>query len=155
VRLYITVGRKRINQIKSFNLSLYPTARAWRPSLPVSSALCGKPNKQMKKVISLICLIVGLSILSLKGAALLDLNNAVAQKSLSRIDFLLKIGFDPNKKDSNGYTPLHFAAINGDEKVTHTLIEAGANILMPVMIRGHYQLNQQLHLGIKKSWNFW
>ena len=82
----------------------------------------------MKKDTTFICLIVGFSILTLLGVAFLNLNNAVAQKNLLMVDFLLKIGFDPNRKDSNGYTPLHFAAINGDEKVAHALIEAGANI---------------------------
>ena len=109
-------------------MPLESTRKRWRVLCVSAKPLCGKPNKQMKKVITLICLIVGLSILSFKGASLLNLNYAVSKKSLSSVDFLLKIGFDPNKKNSAGYTPLHLAAINGDEKIAQILIEAGANI---------------------------
>ncbi len=91
---------------------------------------CVKSKRQMKKekIISAIFLLIGLAIISIQGVAYLDLNNAVAQESLSRVELLLKIGFDPNTKDSNGFTPLHFAAIGGSERITNALIQAGADV---------------------------
>lgn len=44
------------------------------------------------------------------------------------VQLLLQHGFDPNKADNCGQTPLHHAAINGHREVATTLLEAGADL---------------------------
>jgi ankyrin repeat protein len=64
-------------------------------------------------------------------------NSGVEQKLL--INFILKIGAYINAKDSNDFTPLHYAAINGYAEVVRFLVTAGADI----EIRTALQLSAQ------------
>lgn len=44
------------------------------------------------------------------------------------VQLLLQHGFDPNRADDWGQTPLHHAAINDDREVATTLLDAGADL---------------------------
>jgi len=53
----------------------------------------------------------------------------VAQEDrIEAVKTLLAKGLDVNAQDSNGWSPLHFAAQEGDAEVTLVLINAGAKI---------------------------
>ena len=44
------------------------------------------------------------------------------------VKFLVAIGADPNAKDINGYTPLHFAVMYEQIKTMWMLIQDGSNV---------------------------
>lgn len=46
------------------------------------------------------------------------------------VALLLSYGADVNLEDEEGYTPLHYASMNGHDDAVQTLIEAGANLEM-------------------------
>jgi ankyrin repeat protein len=46
---------------------------------------------------------------------------------LDVVKLLLERGADPNVKDDDGKTPLHYAAWKGHHKVVELLLEHGAN----------------------------
>ncbi|WP_088011794.1 ankyrin repeat domain-containing protein [Gottfriedia acidiceleris] len=57
------------------------------------------------------------------------LHAAIAgEKSIEVIDFLLTNGADPNISDSEGHTPLHIAAFEGNTSIAERLLKNGAEI---------------------------
>ncbi|XP_065565753.1 uncharacterized protein LOC136030611 [Artemia franciscana] len=57
-----------------------------------------------------------------------DINIAASKGDRPTVQRLLKDGVDPNDKDSDGRTTLHFAVDYGDLDIVNTLIKNGANI---------------------------
>lgn len=57
-----------------------------------------------------------------------NLLDASAIGDLLRVNELLSQGIDPNPKDKNGKTPLHYAAANGRTEIIKALVGAGAKI---------------------------
>lgn len=51
---------------------------------------------------------------------------SAARRGADYVRLLLEAGFDPNKEDGNGQTPLHIAAESGDSEVFKLLIAHGA-----------------------------
>jgi len=51
-----------------------------------------------------------------------------ANSHRSLISELIASGFDPNQKDNQGWTPLHFAAQEWSEEAAKTLLENGAEV---------------------------
>ncbi len=56
------------------------------------------------------------------------LHLAVAATNNEMVKLLLDEGADVNAKDTGEITPLHDAAVNGDELIAETLLKAGANV---------------------------
>jgi ankyrin repeat protein len=50
------------------------------------------------------------------------------EKHSQEIARLISEGCDPNQKDKNGWTSLHFAAQEGSLEAVHALLERGADI---------------------------
>ena len=63
-----------------------------------------------------------------KNAGVSDLIAAVKAKDGALISSLLHSGADPNGKDLNGMTPLHYASSAGDLTAAVLLVAAGANV---------------------------
>lgn len=59
-----------------------------------------------------------------KHDLLVGLRSAVESSNATQVDNFLSKGADPNGRDQHGRTALHMV---GDEKITHALIEAGAD----------------------------
>ncbi len=62
------------------------------------------------------------------SAATKRLFNAVITDNVDQIMAALAAGADVNARDSNGWTPLHFAAMNGDADAVRALRTAGAEV---------------------------
>lgn len=54
------------------------------------------------------------------------LHNAIKDKNIELIQFLLLLGADVNKKDAQGQTPLHTACKNNEDKIVEILLQYGA-----------------------------
>jgi thioredoxin-related protein len=63
-----------------------------------------------------------------KSANVSDLIAAVKAKDGAHVSSLLRSGADPNGKDANGMTPLHYASSAGDLTAVVLLVAAGANV---------------------------
>lgn len=54
--------------------------------------------------------------------------NAVTNGDLDEVKRLLESGLDPSLKDSEGMTPLHFAADRGHIEILRVLLRSGAPV---------------------------
>ena len=52
--------------------------------------------------------------------------SAACDNDLDRCKDLLKRGHDPNRTDTSGYTPLHYAVRSASENLVKHLLDAGA-----------------------------
>jgi ankyrin repeat protein len=53
---------------------------------------------------------------------------AVQNNDLNLVQELIQSGASPNEKDRNGWTPLHYASMNGYIEVVRELIRCGADV---------------------------
>ena len=61
------------------------------------------------------------------------------------VDFLLKLGADPNYVYQNGSNPLHSAVIGGSEKIVKRLLDAGARVNK----KSKHSESTELHLAVR------
>ena len=57
-----------------------------------------------------------------------ELTQAVRNNDIAKVEELIKQGFDVNKKDDQGFTPLIISAGLGNAKIVKLLIDAGADV---------------------------
>ena len=57
-----------------------------------------------------------------------DLTDAIYRDDLNNVEMLIKKGFDIDKKNKEGFTPLIIAAGLGNEKIVKVLLDAGADV---------------------------
>jgi ankyrin repeat protein len=86
------------------------------------------------------------------------LHIAVLQGKLDAVEIFLKLGVDPNVKDSNGIPPLHLAAMMDYNEIAVNLLEAGASSdsmdfgqRTPLMIAARHGAKQVVSLLIGRG----
>ncbi|GER46619.1 ankyrin repeat-containing protein [Striga asiatica] len=79
-----------------------------------------------------------------RGRQLLD---ATRHGHLDTLKSLLKTGVSANSADSHGLTPLHVAAIKGNEEAINMLVRSGANV-DPTDAEGHTPLHLAVQGGL-------
>lgn len=57
----------------------------------------------------------------------LELENAIEERDVGRVDRVLAEGADLNTRDDGGWTPLHKAVAAGDIAIVQRLLAAGAD----------------------------
>lgn len=67
-----------------------------------------------------------IAVIDRDGRSLLTL--AVIEKQYEVVELLLTTNMDMDHQDSLGFTPLHYAAQDGQEKLVRLLVESGATV---------------------------
>jgi len=110
-----------------------------------------KGFEMLKVFLSILIVFMTLSPLEANEKQVLQ---AVMKADTTRLSQLLNDGHDPNAHDADGFTALHYAAINNDSVSIRLLLDAGAMInartdlgvtpLHITAVKGHHQAMGQL-----------